>query len=168
LDKKVRHPFTKEDIDFKKTNQYIEGMEFLELMKQQRKVAIRLGRLKGNGSDYILPSRIVKKICDGALSFDDLKKSHFKLDVKQKGVDMRIGVDIASLAFKKQVDQIILIAGDGDFVPAAKAARREGIDFILDPMWNHIPPDLSEHIDGLVTHCKKPTLVKKHATKAKA
>ncbi len=47
---------------------------------------------------------------------------------------MRIGLDIASLAYKKQIDQIILIAGDSDFVPAAKLARREGIDFILDPM----------------------------------
>ena len=54
--------------------------------------------------------------------------------MKQKGVDMRIGVDIASLAYKKQVNQIILIAGDSDFVPAAKLARREGIDFVLDPL----------------------------------
>jgi uncharacterized LabA/DUF88 family protein len=78
------------------------------------------------------------------------------LDIKQKGVDMKIGVDIASLAYKKQVDRIILIAGDSDFVPASKLARREGIDFILDPMWNHINPDLFEHIDGLTTKCKRP------------
>ena len=62
---------------------------------------------------------------------------------------MRIGLDIASLAYKKQVDQIILIAGDSDFVPAAKLARREGIDFILDPMWASIKDSLFEHIDGL-------------------
>ena len=64
---------------------------------------------------------------------------------------MRIGIDISSMAFKKQVTQIILIAGDSDFVPAAKQARREGIDFILDPMRNHIPDDLFEHIDGVRT-----------------
>jgi uncharacterized LabA/DUF88 family protein len=62
---------------------------------------------------------------------------------------MRIGLDIASMAFKRQVDQIVLVAGDSDFVPAAKLARREGIDFILDPMWANIRPDLHEHIDGL-------------------
>lgn len=49
------------------------------------------------------------------------------------------------------VDRIVLISGDSDFVPAAKLARREGIDFILDPLYNHIPADLSEHIDGLRT-----------------
>ena len=70
---------------------------------------------------------------------------------------MRIGIDIASLSFKKAVDQIILIAGDSDFVPAAKLARREGIDFVLDPMWNNINPDLHEHIDGLVSSWPKPS-----------
>lgn len=69
---------------------------------------------------------------------------------------MRIGLDIASLAFKKQVDQLVLVAGDSDFVPAAKFARREGIDFILDPMWQAIPDDLHEHIDGLRSTCPPP------------
>ena len=62
---------------------------------------------------------------------------------------MKIGLDIASLSYKRLVEQIILISGDSDFVPAAKLSRREGNDFILDPMWNHINPDLHEHIDGL-------------------
>ncbi len=62
---------------------------------------------------------------------------------------MKIGLDIASLAYKKQVDQIILIAGDSDFVSAAKLARREGIDFVLDALYNNVKPNLLEHIDGL-------------------
>lgn len=68
---------------------------------------------------------------------------------------MKIGIDIASLAYKKQIDQIILISGDSDFVPAAKLARREGIDFILDPLWASIKPNLHEHIDGLRSNRKK-------------
>ena len=69
---------------------------------------------------------------------------------------MRIGIDISSLSIKKQVDQIILIAGDADFVPAAKLARREGVDFVLDPMWQSIPAGLNEHIDGRRSTCAKP------------
>ena len=34
-------------------------------------------------------------------------------------------------------------------MPAAKLARREGIDFILDPMLANVEPQLFEHIDGL-------------------
>ena len=69
---------------------------------------------------------------------------------------MKIGLDIATLSYKKQVDQIILIAGDSDFVPAAKYARREGVDFILDPMWHTIKQSLYEHIDGLTTKVSRP------------
>lgn len=79
----------------------------------------------------------------------DLTDADLKLNIEQKGVDMRIGIDIASLAYKKLVNQIILISGDSDFVPAAKQARREGIDFILAPMGATIKADLFEHIDGL-------------------
>lgn len=74
---------------------------------------------------------------------------------RKKALICELGVDIASLAYKKQVDQMILIAGDSDFVPAAKLARREGIDFILDPMWADIKSDLFEHIDGLKSQWKK-------------
>ncbi len=88
---------------------------------------------------------------NGSKSVDDLDSTDFELNLEQKGVDMRIGLDIAQLAFKKQVDKIILIAGDSDFVPAAKLARREGIDFILDPLGAHIKDNLSLHIDGLRT-----------------
>ena len=52
--------------------------------------------------------------------------------------------------------KIILISGDSDFVPAAKVARREGIDFVLDPLWNHIDSSLFEHIDGLKSIWPKP------------
>lgn len=156
LDKKVKHPLTGETIDFKESLSYTDGMKFLNLMRRQRKVALRLGRLSGDGSHYILPAYTVRKICNKTLTLDKLKPRNFKLDVKQKGVDMRIGIDIASLSYKKMVDQIILIAGDSDFVPAAKTARREGIDFILDPMWNQVSPDLQEHIDGLFSKCDKP------------
>lgn len=50
-----------------------------------------------------------------------------------------------------QASRIVLIAGDADFVPAAKLARREGVDFILDAMHQPISDDLFEHIDGLWT-----------------
>ena len=74
---------------------------------------------------------------------------------------MRIGVDIASVTFKKQVYRIILISGDSDFVPAAKQARREGVDFILDPMRAPIKDDLFEHIDGMRTKVPHAPIITK-------
>ena len=116
--------------------------------------------------NYNLKPDVTKQLCLGKRTVDSLTESDFVFTAQQKGVDMKIGVDIASLAYKKQVDQIILIAGDSDFVPAAKLARREGIDFILDPMWGNVTEDLFEHIDGLKSLWKKkePKVTSKHVT----
>jgi len=86
-----------------------------------------------------------------------------KLDLRQKGVDMRIGLDIASVTLKQQAHTIVLIAGDADFVPAAKLARREGVQFILDPLWQKVSEDLFEHIDGLQSVMARPGEVVKKA-----
>lgn len=69
---------------------------------------------------------------------------------------MRIGLDIASITLKGQANIIILVSGDADFVPAAKMVRREGVQFVLDPLWQNISPDLFEHIDGLRSGFSKP------------
>lgn len=69
---------------------------------------------------------------------------------------MKIGLDISTMTLKKQVDTIVLVTGDSDFVPAAKLARREGVEFILDPMWQAINTDLNEHVDGLASGLDKP------------
>ncbi len=72
---------------------------------------------------------------------------------------MRIGIDVTTLTLKKQVDSIILVTGDSDFVPAAKVARREGVEFLLDPLWQNVNDDLNEHIDGLVWVHGQPGVV---------
>lgn len=149
--KNVYHPLTKRSVNLGESENGRWMEEFLNELKHRRKFAIRLGKLNNNDLNYNLKPDITKELLNGTKTLEQLTDSDFKLNITQKGVDMRIGVDISSMTFKKQVNQIILIAGDSDFVPAAKQARREGVDFILDPMGNHIPEDLFEHIDGLQT-----------------
>ena len=86
----------------------------------------------------------------------DITGNDVQFDFIQKRVDMKIGLDIASITLKKQVDQIILISGDSDFVPKPQTRQKRRIDFILDPMWNPIKPHLFEHIDGLISKIKRP------------
>ena len=128
--------------------EYKTKMDLLESLKRKRKVALRMGTLKDNGK-WLLRPRVVKDLLDGKTQFSDLDADDVYLDIRQKGIDMKIGVDIASLALKRFVDTIVLFSGDSDFVPAAKLARREGIDFILDPMRANVEPLLFEHIDGI-------------------
>lgn len=95
----------------------------------------------------------LKNLADAwrSISADDLR-----LSLRQKGVDMRMGVDITTLTLKRQVDTIILVTGDSDFVPAAKVARREGVEFLLDPLWQNVNDDLHEHVDGVVSGYPRP------------
>ncbi len=149
VDYKVYHPLLKKTVDLKKTETYTWTSDFFEELRCQRKLALRLGKISIPSIGYVLKAKSTKKLLNGNIKVEELMEDDFSFQASQKGVDMKIGLDIASLAYKKQVDQIILISGDSDFVSAAKLARREGIDFILDPMWANINPDLNEHIDGL-------------------
>lgn len=149
----VYHPLRKANVDLEKSETFSWTNVFLDELKKRRKFALRLGELS-NQMAYNLKPEVTKLLLQGKKSLDELKEGDFIFTVQQKGVDMKIGIDISSLSYKKQVDQIILIAGDSDFVPAAKLARREGIDFILDPMWADIKDNLFEHIDGLKSQWK--------------
>ena len=164
-DRNVYHPLLKKDVCLKKTPLYAYMTAFHQEMRHQRKVALRMGKLSSNDLHYTLSLDAQRKLLRGDLTAADLTESDFTLNIGQKGVDMRIGLDISSMAFKKQVTRIILISGDSDFVPAAKQARREGIDFMLNPMGAKISDDLSEHIDGLINLPLVPQSKKKSAEK---
>lgn len=77
---------------------------------------------------------------------------------------MKLGLDIAMLPLKKQVNKIVLISGDSDFVPAAKLASAEGIHFDLDAMQASSNADLSEYIDGLSS--KESHIAREHKSRA--
>lgn len=135
-------------INFANSKQAIFKRELIEELKKKRKVALRLGTLKT--SDWRFRPQVVKELIKKTKSIDELSEEDVVFEIRQKGIDMKIGVDIATIALKNFADKIVLISGDSDFVPAAKLARREGIDFVLDAMYaQHIDNGLYEHIDGL-------------------
>lgn len=136
-------------IDFGREPIAIFRKELLEELKKQRKLALRLGTLKST-NDWVLKKGVLKQLLSGERDFNSLTNYDFSFDIRQKGVDIKLGIDIATLSYQKHVDKIILIAGDTDFVPAAKLARINGVEFVLDALRNHIDASLHEHIDGLV------------------
>ncbi len=115
-------------------------------------MALRLGYLDEKNAKWVIrDQKKEKKLFKGEIYITDFTNDDFIYHAKQKGVDIKIGLDIATLALKKLVQKIVLISGDSDFVPAAKLARVEGIIFTLDPMGNPVREDLEEHIDYLTT-----------------
>jgi uncharacterized LabA/DUF88 family protein len=146
--KKIFHPLHNRTYDFSKSDYAAWMNVFLKELTKKRKVALRLGSIDDGSATFCLTSSATRDIVTGKRALEDLADDDFVPSIKQKGVDMKIGMDISSLAYERLVEQIVLIAGDADFVPAAKLARREGIDFVLDPLGAAIKDDLFEHIDG--------------------
>ena len=64
----------------------------------------------------------------------ELRDDDFVLDIGQKGVDIRIGLDMARLALRDTVRAVAVVTGDSDFVPAFKFVRREGVKVMLCTM----------------------------------
>jgi len=77
-----------------------------------------------------------------------LTDADFKPIFEQKGVDMRVGLDIATLADKKSVDRIVLVSGDTDMIPAMKHARKAGVEVFVVQLEK---PALDLH-DNLLAH----------------
>lgn len=69
-------------------------------------------------------------------------------DFEQKGVDMRIGLDMANFCALKTVERLILITGDTDCIPAMKHARINGLQVALVTFPSHkIAPEMLWHSD---------------------
>lgn len=118
-------------------------------LRRKRKVALRLGGLSPARPQWTLPPQVAQDLIQGRRTVGSLADEDLVLDTRQRGVELRLGMDIAALAFKRLVERIVLVTGDPDIVPAAKLARREGIDVVLDPMGVPVPPEMAEHVDGV-------------------
>lgn len=159
--KKVHHPLTGRSIDLTKTATAKSRLLFHKELTKLRKVALRLGYIDEDNAAWSITPETMQDLLKRKREIGSLEEHEVLYIGRQKAVDMKIGLDIAALALKRMVDKIVLIAGDSDFVPAAKMARREGIDFVLDPMWKTIKPDLQEHIDGIRTTIQRNSGKKK-------
>jgi uncharacterized LabA/DUF88 family protein len=118
--------------DFNKRGDWLDELATRDLF------AVRLGVLKWRGWKP-------KQRSDGKAPTTD---EDFNPDFEQKGVDLRIGLDIATFAIGRKVDRIALITGDTDLIPAMKLARREGLQVIGVELQNQkTSRELAAHFD---------------------
>jgi uncharacterized protein (TIGR00288 family) len=80
----------------------------------------------------------------------EIGATDFEPEIRQKGVDMRIGLDIASLTLKRHVQIVVLVTADSDFIPAMKFARREGAQLFLVTLGHGIRDAMREHADLVI------------------
>lgn len=150
-------PISKRGIDYAKTDKAKFHLSLHDQLRKTSNMAVRLGEVRRDpDSLWELKPRVLAELLKAKRQFADLSDDDFRPTFRQKAVDMRIGLDIASITLKRQAAMIVLVAGDSDFVPAAKLARREGVKFVLDPLWRRVEAGLFEHIDGLHSGFPRP------------
>ncbi len=139
--KKV-HPLSKGEIDFSSSPSFKIGTEQHAAFTKMPYVAMRFGELVFRG--WTVSERALSRP-PAQISSSDVKPN-----IQQKGVDMRIGLDIATLALKKQVRVVVLVTSDSDLVPAMKLGRREGMQVVLVTFGYRVLPTMYDHADVVV------------------
>lgn len=134
-DKGKKHPLSGEMKDFAQTISYKARETFLRSLGKMPQVALRLGEVRFRG--WELSPKWKRKVIKDHIA--EIQTNDIMPAFEQKGVDMRIGVDITTLALKKLVDRIILLSHDTDMLPAMKLARVEGIQICLIKIGNLEP-----------------------------
>lgn len=151
LGRSVDHPLTGESIEYGSTDVFNENVALLKEVAKLPHFALRKGECTHDGW-----SAQFKKLKRSSARFDSenstlqVRPTDLKPVIRQKGVDMRIGMDIAALTLKKHVDVIAMVTADSDFVPAMKFARREGAQLHLFTLAHGVKEEMSENCDLLI------------------
>lgn len=140
----VKRPVSGGNWNLSGSDRYKHAQSLYDKLKLKPNVALRLGETFLGNNRWSLREDSRKAVIRDGRALED---TDFDLNVEQKGVDMRIGMDIARLALREMVRAIVVVTSDRDFVPAFKFARREGVRIILDPLGNNAPVELKEHSD---------------------
>lgn len=130
-------------VDFKLKKQFEYQTALLKALGAKPFTAVRLGEVRFRG--WKPRKHVVSRLraTHNAL----ITPRDFEPNFQQKGVDMRVGLDVATLAIGKVVDRIVLVAADSDFIPAMKLARREGVQIAIAMLGQLHVEELANHAD---------------------
>lgn len=144
-EKQLVNPIDNSILDLATSPTFTNNYNLLDTLEMQPDFALRLGEVitRGWSLGAFQMKNLIKK--QRALKADDLVPN-----IMQKGVDLRIGLDIARLSLQRLVSEVVVVTGDSDFIPAFKFARREGLRVYLAHMGHQVKRDLIAHTDAVI------------------
>ena len=109
----MHQPVSNRAINYANSDTAIFREKLFHALHERPKFALRLGQVvRVHERSWILKPQSQKLLLNGDIEVSDLKDSDFVPHLRQKGVDMRIGLDIASITLKKQGADTGVAAGD--------------------------------------------------------
>jgi uncharacterized LabA/DUF88 family protein len=124
---------------------YVRHESLIDRLELRPDFALRLGETVTH--EWRLGTSAMKSL---TRSPRPIQSSDLVPNISQKGVDLRIGLDIARLALREMVSTIVVVTGDSDLIPAFKFARREGIRLYLAHLAHGVSRELKAHTDLLL------------------
>jgi uncharacterized LabA/DUF88 family protein len=137
-------PVSKDSYNFGDSPGYKKMYQFIQDLKRQDFFAVREGVLVFKG--WNLKPKVTKEPKLGNITDDS-----FTPFLQQKGVDTKIGLDIAWASYEKITQNIVLVTGDSDFAPAMKTARRNGVFVYLYTLGHGVMSQILDNADMLNT-----------------
>lgn len=134
---KTSTPVTNHAFLFEKTPQYKYGIQLLSDIKKLDFFAVREGTLQFSGW----------KLKKSSYNKTPLTDEDFEPELHQKGVDIKIGLDLAWISYNHIAERVIFVTGDSDFIPAIKTARRNGIFVYLVTLNHMVRSELPDNCD---------------------
>lgn len=138
----VVNPLSRVRANLGQTIQAKQNKALIDTLELEPDFAVRRGELLYSGWEL------------GRRAFRDLMRTPRNIvagdlvpSISQKGVDTRIGLDLATTALKRSAQTMLLVTGDSDFVPVMKFVRAEGIRVFLETMGHPVKRELRAHAD---------------------
>ncbi|HEX5010709.1 MAG TPA: NYN domain-containing protein [Planctomycetota bacterium] len=142
----ITNPFDGKSEDLARTPQHAHARALHDRLALLPDTALRMGETVVRGW-HVRP----ETVRDIARRGRSLEATDLRLVIEQKGVDLRIGLDIARLSLLHLVDAVVVVTADRDLVPAFRFARREGLRLYLDHLGSKVVHrDLIAHADRVL------------------
>ena len=147
-DETVTLPVSGNRLNLAGTTRFREAQSLYDRLIMKPNVALRMGETRLSPHIWKIKPHVARGLRRNPRALTD---ADFALDIGQKGVDIRIGMDMARLALRELVRAVVVVTADADFIPAFSFVRREGVKVILDTMGHtRSRAELKAHADIVI------------------
>jgi uncharacterized LabA/DUF88 family protein len=140
----VAHPVSRKRLNLAGKPRFRLSQSLYDQLVLKPHFALRMGETSLSPNRWTIKPQVAKELVRAPRALTD---QDFQLDLSQKGVDLRVGLDMARLALRETARAVVVVTGDSDFVPAFKFVRREGVKVVLEPMGHNVRLELRNHSD---------------------
>lgn len=117
-------------------NLYYSHLKFIDELKRLPKFIVKTRKLQVHSTKELLKEKheLIDSmdLCDNCkpIVMENLLDTIGNVKKKEKGVDIMLAVDLVECSLKNKADNLIIVSGDADFVPAMELAKQDNTEVL--------------------------------------